>query len=259
MGKPRRGKTRKDKFNQVQKCGLDVAKGEVEGPRMLAYFGTNVDWGEGAVGVDVDGVEGIGAEWSDEKGGLNLLKIDPSGDSAKEVGVDELFTGVPDVTVLLIDDQVLMGVVVIGGKARRGGEEVGKGEEVGGKWSKEGGWRWRGGGGNGGDGGFDGGQGNVLNWDIFEVNDFTRELQLRPIVLSEWGEEAIEFGLGEADDMSGCLFSKLFEVELGCSAKGFEGGLQSRREWGSDDVGVGVDGVGFEGVGVNEEDVGVSG
>jgi len=29
---------------------------------VLAYFGTDVDWGEGTVRVDVDGVMGIGAE-----------------------------------------------------------------------------------------------------------------------------------------------------------------------------------------------------
>ena len=152
-----------------------------------------------------------------------------------------------------------MRVVVIGNETRRGGKEVGEGKEVGGKRSEEGGGRQRGGGGNGGDGGFNDGRGNVLNQDIFGINDFTQELKLRPIVLSERGEEAVEFSLGEADDMGGGLLTELFKVELGRGAKGFKGGLQGRRGRGSDDVGVGVDGVGLEGVGVNEEDVGVGG
>ena len=104
MRKPRRGKARKHKFNRVQKGGLDITEGEIEGPRVLAYFGTDVDWGEGAVGVDEDGVEGVGAEQGDKKGGLNLLKIDLPGNMIEEVGVDEFFAGVPDVAFLLVDD-----------------------------------------------------------------------------------------------------------------------------------------------------------
>ena len=34
---------------------------------MLAYFGADVDQGEGTVRVDVDGVEGICMEWSNKK------------------------------------------------------------------------------------------------------------------------------------------------------------------------------------------------
>jgi len=58
-----------NKLNQVQKGGLNVAEREIEGPRMLAYFGTDVDWGESAVGVDVDGVMGVGAEGVNEEWG----------------------------------------------------------------------------------------------------------------------------------------------------------------------------------------------
>ena len=224
---------------------------------MFAYFGTDVDRGKGAVGVDEDGVEDVGAERGDEERGLNLLKINLPGNVVEEVCVDELFTGIPNVAVLLIDDGVLVGMVVVRSKARRGSEEVGEGEEVGGEWGEEGSRRWRGGGGDGGNGGFDNGWGDVLNWDIFGINDFTRELKLRPSVLIKWGEEAVEFGLGEADDVGSGLFTELFEIELGRGAKGFKGGLQGRRGQGSDDVGVGVDGAGLEGVGVNEEDVGV--
>ena len=257
MGKPRRGETRENKLNRVQKGGLDIAKGEVEGPRVLAYFGTDVDWGKGAVGVDEDGVEGVGAEWGDKKGGLYLLKIDSPSNVAEEVGVDKFFAGVPDVAALLVDDRVLVRMVVVRSKARRGGEEVGEGEEVGGKWGEEGSGRRWGGGSDGGDWGFDDGRGDVLNQDIFCINDFPRELKLRPSVLIERGEEAVEFGLGKADDVGGGLLTELFEIELGRGAKGFEGGLRGRQGRGSDDVGVGVDGEGFEGVGVNEKDIGV--
>ena len=224
---------------------------------MLAYFGTDVDWGKGTVGVDVDGVEGVGTERSDKKGGLNLLKIDLPCDGAKEIGVDKFFVGVPDVTVLLVDDGVLVRVVVICSKARRGSEEVGEGEEVGGERSEEGGGRRWGRRGNGGDRGFDDGWGDVLNRDVFGINDFTRELKLRPSVLIEWGKEAVEFGLGKADDVGSGLLTELFEVEFSCGAKGFEGGLRGRRGWGSDDVRVGVNGAGLKGVRVNEEDIGV--
>ena len=224
---------------------------------MLAYFGTDVDRGKGAVRVDEDGVEGVGAEWGDKEQGLSFLKIDLPCDVVEEVGVDKLFAGVPDVAVLLVDNGVLVRIEVVGSKARQGGEEVGEGEEVGGEWGEEGSGRWRGGGGDGGDGGFNNGRGDVFNRDILSINDFTRELKLRPSVLIERGKETVEFGLGKADDVGGGLFTELFEIKLGRGAKGFEGGLRGRRGRGSDDVGVGVGGAGLEGVGVDEEDVGV--
>ena len=183
------------------------------------------------------------------------MQVYLSCDSAQEVGVYELFAGVPDVAVLLVDDGVLVRMVVVRSKAGRGSEEVGESEEVGGERSEEGGRRRWGGGGNGGDGSFDDGRGDIFDWDIFGINDFTWELKLRPIVLIERREETVKFSLGEADDVGGCLFTKLFEVELGCGVKGFEGGLWSGRGWGLDNIGVGVDGTGFEGVGVKEEDV----
>ena len=148
-----------------------------------------------------------------------------------------------------------MRMIVIGSEARRGGKEVGEGKEVGSKRSEEGSRRQWGRGGNSGNGCFNNGWEDVLDWDIFVVDDFTRELKLCPIVLIEWREEAIEFGLGEVDDVGSCVFTKLFKVELSHSAKGFEGGLRSRWGWGSDDIGIGVDGVGLKGVWVNEGDV----
>ena len=71
---------------------------------MFAYFGTDVDWRESAVGVDEDGVEGVGAERGDKKRCLNLLEVDFPCDGPEEVGVDKFFLGVPDVAVLLVDD-----------------------------------------------------------------------------------------------------------------------------------------------------------
>ena len=47
--------------------GLNIAKGEVGGPWVLAYFGTDVDQREDAIRVDIDRVEGIGVEQSDKK------------------------------------------------------------------------------------------------------------------------------------------------------------------------------------------------
>ena len=47
---------------------------------MFAYFGTDVDQGKSAIGVDVDGVESVGLEWGDKERCLNLLKVDSSCD-----------------------------------------------------------------------------------------------------------------------------------------------------------------------------------
>jgi len=57
---------------------------------MLAYFGTDVDQGESAVGVDVDRVMGVGAEGSDEVGGCVDVKVLDSGNVVEELAVDEL-------------------------------------------------------------------------------------------------------------------------------------------------------------------------
>ena len=122
---------RENKFNQVQKGGLDVTKGEIGRPWVLAYFGTDVDWGEGTIRVNVDGVKGIGMERSDKKQCLSLLKINLPGDSVEEVGVNKFFLRVPDVAALLVNNRVLVRVVVVGSKARWGSEEVGKGKEIG--------------------------------------------------------------------------------------------------------------------------------
>jgi len=57
---------------------------------VLAYFGTDVDRGEGAVGVDVDGVVGVGAEGDDKVWGCGGVEVLGLGDVIEELAVDEL-------------------------------------------------------------------------------------------------------------------------------------------------------------------------
>jgi len=88
------------------------------------------------------------------------------------------------------------------------------------------------------------------------VSDVAGKLEMGPAVLGERGKERVKFFLGDADDVGGRFFTKLFKVELGSGAKGFEGGCRSERGWGANDVWVGIDGGGLEGVGVNKGDAG---
>jgi len=90
---------------------------------VLAYFGADVDWGESAVGVDVDGVVGVGAEGGDEVWGCVGVEDLGPGDVIEELAVNELLGREPHVTTLLVVDRVLMRVSV-GSKAWGGGEEV---------------------------------------------------------------------------------------------------------------------------------------
>jgi len=89
VSKPKGREAGEDKLNRVQKGGLDIAERKLGGPRVLAYFGTDVDRGEGAVRVDVDGVMGVGAEGSDEVGGCVSIKVLGPGDVVEELAVDE--------------------------------------------------------------------------------------------------------------------------------------------------------------------------
>ena len=56
---------------------------------MLAYFGTDVDWGKGAIRVDVDRVVGISTEGGDEVRGCGSVEVLGPGDVTKELAVDE--------------------------------------------------------------------------------------------------------------------------------------------------------------------------
>jgi len=90
VSKPKGREPRENKLNQVQEGGLDIAEGEVWGPWVLAYFGTNVDQGECTVGVDMDGVVGIGTERGDEERGYGSVKVLGPGNVVKELAVDKL-------------------------------------------------------------------------------------------------------------------------------------------------------------------------
>jgi len=57
---------------------------------VLAYFGTDVDWGKGAVGVDVDRVVDVGAEGSNEVRGCVRVEVLGPGDVIEELAVDKL-------------------------------------------------------------------------------------------------------------------------------------------------------------------------
>ena len=144
-----------------------------------------------------------------------------------------------------------MGMVVVSSKAGQGGKEIFEGGDVD-KDGKETACRqWWGRGSNYGDRCFNDRWRNVLNWDVLNgdvVDDITGKLELGPVVLVKQGEEDIEFFLGDVDDVGGGFFTKLFKIELSHSAKGFEGGLQSRWGQGSDNVGTGVNRVGLKGV-----------
>ena len=56
---------------------------------MLAYFGTDVDRGKSAVGVDVDGVMGVSTEGSDKIWGCVGVEILGPGDVVEELAVDK--------------------------------------------------------------------------------------------------------------------------------------------------------------------------
>jgi len=56
---------------------------------VLAYFGTDVDRGEGTVGVDVDGVVGVGAEGSDKVGRCVGVEVLGPGNVVEELAIDE--------------------------------------------------------------------------------------------------------------------------------------------------------------------------
>ena len=65
------------------------------------------------------------------------MKVLALRDGIEEVGVDKFFPGIPDVAVLLVNNRVLVGVIVVSGKARQSSEEVCKGNEVGSEGGEE--------------------------------------------------------------------------------------------------------------------------
>jgi len=89
VSEPKGREARKDKLNRVQKGGLDITERKIGGPQVLAYFGTDVDRGKGAVGVDVDGVMGVSAEGGDEVRGCGGVKVLGPGDVIEELAIDK--------------------------------------------------------------------------------------------------------------------------------------------------------------------------
>ena len=66
-----------------------------------------------------------GSEWGDVRGGI-VSDVTVERDESEEVLVYVFFLGVPKLLVVLVNDCVLVWVVVGGGGAGRGGEELGK-------------------------------------------------------------------------------------------------------------------------------------
>jgi len=90
VSEPNGRETRENKLDRVQKGGLDISEWELGGPRVLAYFGTDVDQGKGTVRMDVDGVMGVGAEGSDEVRGCVGVEVLGPGDMIEELAVNKL-------------------------------------------------------------------------------------------------------------------------------------------------------------------------
>jgi len=137
---------------------------------VLAYFGTDVDWGESAVGMDMNGVMGVGAEGSDKVWGCVGVEVLGPGDVVEELTVDEFLRREPNMTTLLVVDRVLMRVAV-GREARWGGKEVFEGADFDCRvkyLDRERSRRWRGGGSDGGDGCSGDGRGNVLKGNVLD-------------------------------------------------------------------------------------------
>jgi len=89
VSEPKGREAGENKLNRVQKGSLDVAEWELGGPRVFAYFGTDVDRGESAIRVDVDGVMGVGAERGDEVWGCIGVECLGPGDVVEELTVDK--------------------------------------------------------------------------------------------------------------------------------------------------------------------------
>ena len=138
---------------------------------MATDFGAEMDVGEGAVGSDLDGVEYVGAEWSDPKVRV-VVEVIVAGDVVKEVLGEVLFLRDPELFSTFIDDRVLVWVVVSGSGAGRGDEEMSKGLELVVEWVVDDGgdvFRLRGNGCRGWDGedrGSSDRRWEILNWDV---------------------------------------------------------------------------------------------
>ena len=126
---PMTGELRKEEFDRVNERRLYVSEWEVEGMGVTTDFGAEVDVGERAVGSDLDGVEYVQAEGSDPEIRV-VLEVIVAGDVVEEVFGKVFFLRDPELFSTFVDDRVLVRVVVSGGGAGQGDEEVGKGFEL---------------------------------------------------------------------------------------------------------------------------------
>ena len=130
---PVTGKLCEEEFNRVNERRLYVSKWEVEGMGVTTDLGAEMDVGERAVGSDLDGVEYMGAKGGNEEVGV-VIEVSVVRDVVEEVFEEVLFLRDPELFSTFVDDRVLVRVVVSGGGAGRGNEEVGKGFKLSVKW-----------------------------------------------------------------------------------------------------------------------------
>ena len=173
----------KEEFNRVNERRLYVSKWEVEGMGVTADFGAEMDVGEGAVGSDLDGVKYVRAEGSDPEIGV-VLEVVVAGDVVEEVFDEVFFLRNPELFSTFVGDRILVRVVVSGGGAGRGNEEVGKGFKLMVEWVVDDGGNvfrsWGNGcrGWDGEDGGSSDRRWEILNGDVREGNTNDRIFEL---------------------------------------------------------------------------------
>jgi hypothetical protein len=139
----------------------------MEGQRVSANFGTEVDVGEGAISCYLDIVVTVGAERCNKVGRV-VVKSIVVGDGEKEVFLDVFFLQASDLLTMFVDDGVLMWMMGDSSGARWSGEEVREELSFWGKrkWEvREDGSGW-GRGGDNSDRGFSDRQWEVLDWDV---------------------------------------------------------------------------------------------
>ena len=187
---PMTGKLCKKELNRVNERRLYVSEWEVEGVGVTTNFGAEVDVGERAIGSDLDGVEYMRMEGSDKEVGV-VVEVGVAGDVLEEVFDKVLFLRNPELFSTFVDDRVLVQVVVSGGGAGRGDEEVGKGFELVVKWVVDNGgnifrsggnrcWGW-----DGEDWGSNDRRWEILDWDVRkgDTNSGVFELSMGVVVL----------------------------------------------------------------------------
>ena len=133
VSNPVMGELCEKEFDRVDERGLYVSKWEVEGMGVTTDFCAEMDVGEGTVGSDLDSVEYMGAEWSNKEVGV-VVEVSIAGNVVEEVFGEVLLLWNPELFSTFVDDRVLVRVVVSGGGAGRGNEEVGKGFELAVEW-----------------------------------------------------------------------------------------------------------------------------